>query len=122
MIDAELALFRQADLVLFSSQGLLDRYGAGLQRTLLVRNAVDASGLRGRPPWRRRSRPAGGRLRRRDRILVRYRSRGAGSPAIIPRAVSCWPAALNSIPSAAWPALPNVEFIGRSALRAASRN
>jgi glycosyltransferase involved in cell wall biosynthesis len=36
-------LLREADLVLFSSQGLLDRYGAAVQKRLLVRNAVTAA-------------------------------------------------------------------------------
>ena len=41
MITAEADLLREADLVLFSSQGLLDRYRA-VKQGLLVRNAVHA--------------------------------------------------------------------------------
>lgn len=43
IISAEQELLRQADLVLFSAQGLMNQYGAGLKKSLLVRNAVDAS-------------------------------------------------------------------------------
>jgi len=42
IISAEQELLRQADLVLFSAQGLMNQYGAGLKRAILVRNAVDA--------------------------------------------------------------------------------
>ena len=42
IISAEQELLRQSDLVLFSAQGLLNQYGAGLKKSLLVRNAVDA--------------------------------------------------------------------------------
>ncbi len=42
IISAEQELLRQADLVLFSAQGLMNQYGAGLKKRMLVRNAVDA--------------------------------------------------------------------------------
>jgi glycosyltransferase involved in cell wall biosynthesis len=42
IISAEQELLRQADLVLFSAQGLMNQYGAGLKKSILVRNAVDA--------------------------------------------------------------------------------
>jgi glycosyltransferase involved in cell wall biosynthesis len=42
IISAEQELLRQADLVLFSAQGLMNQYGAGLKRAILVRNAVEA--------------------------------------------------------------------------------
>jgi glycosyltransferase involved in cell wall biosynthesis len=55
IISAEQELLRQAELVLFSAQGLMNQYGAGLKRTILVRNAVEAGlfqgpGARGRGP------------------------------------------------------------------------
>src|SRR5262249_19825526 len=55
IISAEQELLRQADLVLFSAQGLMNQYGAGLKRAVLVRNAVEAGlfqgpGARGRGP------------------------------------------------------------------------
>ena len=43
IIRAELDLLQEADLVLFSSQGLLDRYHSSTRKSLLVRNAVSAS-------------------------------------------------------------------------------
>jgi len=43
IIAAEAGLLGEADLVLFSSQGLGDRYGAQVRKSLLVRNAVTAA-------------------------------------------------------------------------------
>jgi len=43
LITAEADLLRAADLVIFSSQGLVDRYREGLKQWLLVRNAVTAA-------------------------------------------------------------------------------
>ncbi len=40
LISAETEALAEADLVLFSSQGLLERYGRAAQKSLLVRNAV----------------------------------------------------------------------------------
>jgi glycosyltransferase involved in cell wall biosynthesis len=42
LISAERDLLRQADLVLFSSEGLREQHGQGLEQTLVLRNAVDA--------------------------------------------------------------------------------
>ncbi len=42
LIPAEIDLLREADLVLFSSQGLQDRYAGEVRRPILVRNAVTA--------------------------------------------------------------------------------
>jgi len=43
IIAAEADLLGEADLVLFSSEGLEDRYGAKVRKSLLVRNAVTAA-------------------------------------------------------------------------------
>ena len=43
VIQSETALLREADLVLFSSQGLEDRFQAEVRRSILVRNAVTAA-------------------------------------------------------------------------------
>jgi glycosyltransferase involved in cell wall biosynthesis len=43
LIAAETDLLAEADLVLFSSQGLADRYGKSVHRSLLVRNGVSAA-------------------------------------------------------------------------------
>jgi glycosyltransferase involved in cell wall biosynthesis len=42
LIEAEAELLEAADLVLFSSQGLMDRYGSRVKKGMLVRNAVSA--------------------------------------------------------------------------------
>jgi glycosyltransferase involved in cell wall biosynthesis len=43
IIALEDELLQESDLVLFSSQGLMDRYGRAVRKQLLVRNAVNAA-------------------------------------------------------------------------------
>jgi len=62
IIASEAALLGEADLVLFSSQGLADRFGGQVRRSLLVRNAVDAAQFQAerRPKGQPASPPAAG--------------------------------------------------------------